>query len=192
MSDFRSKLWPEEPTPEDFIDCHDCGLYKHGTRMVWGEGSPNAPIMIILDNPGAREDREENPFVCGTRDTLQQITYDVGLRMEDLYVTFILKRRPIRAYDKAETRQICMKHLEQQITIKKPSLVICLSNVAVQSFFEDAEADVKSLRGKWHNVRGYETAVAYHPLAIRRRPNLKALFMEDWQFIAERYANLND
>lgn len=30
--------------------------------MVWGEGNPAAPIMIILDNPGAREDREGKLF----------------------------------------------------------------------------------------------------------------------------------
>ena len=190
MSDFCSKIWPEEPTPDDLIDCHDCGLYKHGTRMVWGEGNSDAPIMIILDNPGAREDREEVPFVCGTRVTLQQATHKVGLRMKDLYLTFILKRRPIRAYNQEQTRQICMKHLKQQMALKKPSLVVCLGNVAVQSFFQDAEADVKSLRGKWHMIHGYQTAVAYHPLAIRRRPNLQALFMEDWQFIAKHYANL--
>lgn len=47
--------------------------------------------MIILDNPGAREDREGNPFVCGTRQTLLQTTRDVGLKMGDLYVIFILK-----------------------------------------------------------------------------------------------------
>ena len=65
MSDYRPHLWPEEPTPEGVENCRECGLYTHGTRMVWGEGNPNAPIMIILDNPGAREDREGNPTICG-------------------------------------------------------------------------------------------------------------------------------
>lgn len=189
MSNFRSKIWPEEPTPDHLQGCHDCGLYKHGSRMIWGEGDPNAPILIILDNPGAREDREGNPYVCGTRQTLQQTTHEVGLSMEDLYVTSILKRRPTRAYDKEKTRQICMQHLDQQINIKKPALIVCLGNVAVQSFFQDDEANVKSLRGKWHNVHGYETAVAYHPLAVRRRPNLAPLFTDDWKFVSEHYFN---
>lgn len=192
MPNFCSQIWPEEPTPDNLKDCHDCGLYKHGTRMIWGEGDPNAPIMIILDNPGAREDREGDPFVCGTRQTLQQTVHEVGLSMKNLYVTYILKRRPTRAYDKEQTRQICMQHLDQQINMKKPVLIVCLGNVAVQSFFQDDETDVKSCRGKWHNIRGYETAVAYHPLAIRRRPNLLPLFLEDWKFIADRYRDLRD
>ncbi len=173
MPDFCPKMLSEEPTPKHLENCQDCGLHEQGTRMVWGEGNPKAPIMIILDNPGAREDREGESFVCGTRQTLQEVANNAGLRIDDLYVTFILKRKPVRAYDKELSRQICMKHLTQQLTEKKPALILCLGNVAVQSFFQNPEAEVKSLRGSWHDVQGFQTAVAYHPLAIRRRPNLR-------------------
>ena len=147
--------------------------------------------MIILDNPGAREDREGESFLCGTRQTLQEVANDAGLKTDDLYVTFILKRKPVRAYEKELTRQICMKHLDQQLTEKKPILLLCLGNVAVQSFFQNPEAEVKLLRGSWHDVRGIQTAVAYHPLAVRRRPNLRSLFLEDLKLVAERFNNLN-
>ncbi|CAH0344113.1 uracil-DNA glycosylase family protein [Bacillus sp. CECT 9360] len=90
MTDFCPVIWPEEPTPEKHLSCRECGLYEHGSRMVWGEGNPDAPIMIILDNPGAREDREGSPFVCGTRQTLQKAANEVGLDAIDLYVTSIL------------------------------------------------------------------------------------------------------
>ncbi len=192
MSAFCPEIWPEEPTPDNLENCQECGLYKHGSRMVWGEGNPEAPIMVILDNPGAREDREGNPMVCGTRQTLQQVASEVGLKTEDLYVTFILKRRPVRAYEKEKVRQICMVHLEQQLLQKKPELIVCLGNVAVQSFFQNPEAEVKSLRGTWHNVQGYQTAVAYHPLAVRRRPNLWRMFLDDWTFVAERFRGHNE
>ncbi|MGJ9384209.1 uracil-DNA glycosylase [Salipaludibacillus sp. CF4.18] len=182
------ELWPEEPTPHDLVNCGKCGLDKHGTRMVWGEGNPEAPIMVLLDNPGAREDKEGNSFVCGTRQTLQKAVTTVGLSSEDLYITYILKRKPVRSYDKEVVRQTCMSyHLEQQLKEKKPKFIFCLGNTAVQSFFEDPLAEVKSLRGKLHQVKEYQVAVAYHPLAVRRRPNLWALFLEDWNFLADRY-----
>lgn len=60
MSDFCPALWSEELVPNNVKDCCKCGLDKHGTRMVWGERNPDSPIMIILDNPGAREDLEGN------------------------------------------------------------------------------------------------------------------------------------
>lgn len=191
MTEFCPIALPEEPTPEQLKNCEDCGLYQHGTRMVWGEGNSEARVLVLLDNPGSREDLEGNPFVCGTRQTFQQAANNAGLQMDDLYITFILKRKPVRGYDKVQTRQICMQHLEQQLQEKKPSLILCLGNVAVQSFFQDPEAEVKSLRGSWHDVQGYPTAVAYHPLAIRRRPNLRSLFVQDLAFVAERYHRLN-
>lgn len=191
MSNFCPKMLAEEPTPDHLINCKECGLYEQGTRMVWGEGDPEAPIMIILDNPGAREDRSGESFICGTRQTLQEVANEAGLDINDLYVTFILKRKPVRAYDKELVRRICMGHLEQQLQEKKPKLILCLGNVAVQSFFQNPEAEVKSFRGSWHDVRGFQTSVAYHPLAIRRRPNLRALFLADLRLVAERFQHLN-
>jgi DNA polymerase len=47
--------------------------------------------------------------------------------------------------------------------------------------------EVKTLRGKWHNVRKLQTGVAYHSLAVRRPPNLWSLFLQDWMLVAERF-----
>ncbi|MDY0405029.1 uracil-DNA glycosylase [Virgibacillus sp. 179-BFC.A HS] len=190
MTDFCPIILPENPTPKMQQDCHDCGLYRHGTRMIWGESNPHASIMVVLDNPGKREDKNGDAFVCGTRQTLQETVHDVSMDMKDLYITFILKRRPTKAYEKEVTRQICMQHLQQQLVQVHPKLIICLGNVAVQSFFGDPDADVKSLRGSWHDVRGMQTTVAYHPLAVRRRPNLRKYFLEDWELVAKTYRQM--
>ncbi|WP_449538222.1 uracil-DNA glycosylase [Ferdinandcohnia sp. Marseille-Q9671] len=190
MKSFCPEMWPEDPTPNAQKDCKECGLYLQGSRMVWGEGNPQAPIMIVLDNPGAREDRDGNHMVCGTRQTLQTVVHEAGLAKEDIYVTYILKRRPVRAYEKEKTREICMNHLHEQLDMKKPKLIICLGNVAVQSFFQNQELDVKGLRGKWHLVNGYQATVGYHPLAVRRRPNLYPLLLEDMELVASELQKL--
>ena len=78
-------------------------------------------------------------------------------------------------------------HLEGQLQKQNPSFVLCLGNVAVQHFFQNPDVDVKSLRGSFHHVNGFKTAVAYHPLAVRRRPNLYKLFIEDLQLIASEF-----
>jgi DNA polymerase len=155
--------------------------------MIWGEGNSEAPIMIILDNPGAREDKEGSPYVCGTRQTLQEAANHAGLVPEDLFVTYILKRRPVRAYDKEKTREICIGHLKEQLESKKPSLILCLGNVALQSFLEYPLAEVKNMRGRWTEVHDIPLTVGYHPLAVRRRPNLWPSFLEDWKLLANRY-----
>ncbi len=186
---FTPVLWPEDTAPAEVLNCRKCGLCRHRTRIIWGEGNPEAPIAVILDNPGAREDKEGNSFVCGARQKLQEAAYEAGLGAEDMYVTYILKCRPVRRYDKESARSTCIAYLAQQLDRQKPVLVFCLGNTAVQWYFGDMEAEVKNLRGVWHDVKGLPTAVTYHPLAIKRRPNLKAQFLKDWQMVAGRYSS---
>lgn len=47
LTSFCPTPWQEDPTPTSEQYCKDCGLYKQGSRMIWGEGNPKASIMII-------------------------------------------------------------------------------------------------------------------------------------------------
>lgn len=174
-------ILPEESAPEGCRSCQRCELSGHGTRMIWGEGSSAASTFVVLDNPGAREDREGRPFLCGTRETLQQAAYEAGFEPGSLYVSYLLKCRPRRAYDKPRARSICIRHLWEQLKEASPIVVICLGNVVCQSIFGEPDASVKELRGRMHSVKGYPVVVSYHPLAVRRRPVLYRHFLEDWQ-----------
>ncbi|GIP34131.1 uracil-DNA glycosylase [Paenibacillus sp. J2TS4] len=184
---FKAVSWREEPAPEHARDCRNCELADQRTRVIWGEGHPEASVLVLLDNPGEREDREGQPYVCGTRQTLQKAAGEVGFTEDDLYVTYLLKCRPRRAYDKEKARAACRGHLMLQLEQKLPRFIFCLGNTAVQSFLGDPEAEVKQMRGRWLEVDGRHLLVSYHPLAVRRRPNLYSLFVEDWRRLYERY-----
>lgn len=186
MTSFKPVIFEEEAAPPHAASCQQCELSKQRKRVVWGEGNPSAPLLIVLDNPGAREDREGNPYVCGTRETLQYGLKEVGIAAEMVYVTYLLKCRPIRAYDKPTARAACSPHLQYQLAQKKPEMILGLGNVVVESFFPDVEADVKSVRGKWHTFQGIPVAFSYHPLAVRRRPVLMKHFLEDLRLVAAK------
>ncbi len=179
-------IMPEDSPPEAGFSCKRCELARHGGRVIWGEGNPEAPIFVILDNPGAREDREGAPFLCGTRATLQKAASEAGLEPNDLYISYILKCRPRRAYNKVRARTICLVYLWRQLEAVNPDLVMCLGNVVCQTFFDDPGAEVKQLRGRIHAVRGYNVVASYHPLAVRRRPVLYKYFLQDWVLAAGR------
>ncbi len=188
MDNFCPVSWPEDPVPKAYNECGKCGLINHKSRMIWGEGNPQAEVIIILDNPGDREDRKTGqPFVCGTRQTLQFAAREAGFKSEDLYITYVLKYKPTKAYPKEETRKICIHHLHNQIENKNPKLIFRLGNIAVQSYFNNDSVTVKELRGKWHAVNGTLVLTGYHPLAVRRRPNLMPMFLEDWGMLSSKF-----
>lgn len=105
-------------------------------------------------------------------------------------VTYVLRCRPHRRYDKELARSTCLGFLRGRLTTKQPDLLVCLGNVAAQAFLGDSQAEIKNLRGKIAMHSGIATAFSYHPLAIRRRPNLQPLFEADWQLVADYYRKL--
>lgn len=162
-----------------------CQLSHQRSRVIWAEGNPAAPVMVVLDNPGARENREGNPFVCGTRQTLRSCAQEAGLQPEDLYVTWVLKCRPLRTYDKAVARSACLPYLRQQIREGGARVLVLMGNVALQAALGDPTLEVKALRGRVLTHAGRPAVCSYHPLAARRRPNLLPYLVEDLRLAAQ-------
>lgn len=92
----------------------------------------------------------------------------------------------MRRYNKEEARDFSKTFLIRQIEKMRPRFIVCLGDVVTQTMFNDKAACVKNLRGARHEILGYPCMVSYHPLAVRRRPNLMSMFMEDWNMLAER------
>lgn len=186
-SDFTPIILPEDKAPSEARSYEQCEVYKQNPRLIWGEGNNKAPIMVILDNPGAREDQGGKEYVCGTRQTLQKAIHQVGLDIQNIYVTYLLKCRPLRHYDKEKARSFSKTFLIRQIETMQPDYLVCLGDTVVQSVFADGEGHVKDYRGSWHHVMGHPSIVSYHPLAVRRRPNLMNHFIEDWEMLSHRF-----
>jgi uracil-DNA glycosylase len=176
---------PELPLPAGVEACALCELSRQRSRVIWGEGNPEGPVFVLLDNPGAREDAAGSPFVCGTRQTLREAARAAGVSDQDLHVSWVLKCRPRRAYDKEGCRAACRPYLEQQLTAPGVRVVFCLGNVALQALLGDPEAEVKQLRGRMLEHGGRPLVVSYHPLAARRRPNLFGLLVADFGLVGQ-------
>ncbi|HZJ84019.1 MAG TPA: uracil-DNA glycosylase [Syntrophomonadaceae bacterium] len=184
MTTYQPFIMPEDITPASNQSCQLCELHNHRTRVIWGEGNTSAPLFVVLDNPGAREDRNGKPFLCGTRETMQAAAYEAGITPDSLYISYILKCRPQKAYDKKTARATCIKFLWEQLQAIEPTVVVCLGDVVCQTFFNNPDVSVKELRGKVYSVRNYQVITSYHPLAIRRRPVLYKFFLQDWHLAA--------
>ncbi|WP_246042204.1 uracil-DNA glycosylase [Cohnella pontilimi] len=158
-------ILPEEQAPEGIEHCELCELSKQRTRVIWGEGNPRASLMMILDNPGAREDRQGNSFLCGTRETLQLGMREAGIDANAVYVTYLLKCRPMRAYNKPKSRAACLPHLQLQLFQKQPLILFGFGNVVAEAVFPDKEsASVKELRGSWYEFQGMPISFTYQSL----------------------------
>lgn len=185
MKAFEPRILLEDHPRNDLTEIQMNELLSHSTsRLIWGEGNPLAPLFVILDNPGARENKFGELFLCGTRETLQRGLFDASISIENAYVSYLLKSRPLKKYDKERARSNSLKYLVEQIKLHQPQVVLCLGDVVAKSYFENPSASVKELRGHAHQVQNIRTVVSYHPLAVRRRPVLYKYFVEDLNLAA--------
>lgn len=171
--------WPEHSIPPGVkIDCGVFGLGGSG-RVIWGEGDPEAPIMFLLDNPGARETSEGVPYVCGTRLTLRSAAVAAALDIDHVYITFLIKCRPRRAYDRKEALGAGLRYFRSQIDAHRPDVLVLFGDVVTRAVTGNDTTSVRALRNRDITVHGIPTVVTYHPLAARRRPNLYPLLVDD-------------
>ncbi len=170
---------PEVLAPAEAAACTRCALCGHGGRVIWAEGNQDAPLFILLDNPGAREDATGAPWVCPTRAALRQALREAGVPEEGIYVTWLLKCRPRRAYDREAAQRACRPYLSRQLAEVAPGAVAVLGNTALRAWLDDPRAEVRALRGQLLGGGPYPAICSYHPLAVHRRPVLAPFLAAD-------------
>src|SRR3989344_8560841 len=72
----------------------DLPLKKEATNLVFGKGNPEAEIIFVGEAAGRNEDEQGLPFVGVAGKNLDKLLAKVGLSLENVYITNILKYRP--------------------------------------------------------------------------------------------------
>jgi DNA polymerase len=168
-------------------DCQKCPLGITRTKFVFGEGNPNADIMVIGEAPGADEDLQGLPFVGRAGQLLTKILESVGFRRQDVFIGNINKCRPPgnRVPSKNEV-EACEPFLLKQIELIKPKFILALGLTAANTLMK-SNYKMGDIRGKLFNYNGIQTLVTYHPAALLRNPNWKKPVWEDMKLLRKLY-----
>jgi DNA polymerase len=173
---------PESSEPHDWSrlrslvsGCTRCPLHLTRTQTVFGVGSQSADWMIIGEAPGAEEDRRGEPFVGRAGKLLDEMLRAVGLSRENVFIANILKCRPPNNRDPAASEAgACRSHLDRQIELVRPRLILAVGRIAAQQLL-GSEETVGRLRGRVHSLEKQEipVVVTYHPAYLLRTPKQK-------------------
>jgi uracil-DNA glycosylase family 4 len=161
--------------------CTDCGLSKTRTNAVFGVGDAHADLMIIGEAPGFYEDQQGEPFVGKAGKLLNAMLQSIGLSRDKVYIANILKCRPPNNRDPLpEEIASCTTHLEEQIDLIKPKLLLALGRIAGQ-FLVQRQSSLAALRGKLQTYapKQLPLLITYHPAYLLRNPKDKGLAYKD-------------
>lgn len=159
--------------------CRLCGLWRDATQVVFGEGPPDAEIVVVGEQPGDREDLSGRPFVGPAGAEFDAALAAAGLLRERLYVTNAVKhfkfeprgRRRLHKSPDAGEVQACRWWLERELRALSPRLVVGMGGSALRALL-GRPVRITELRGRViETPEGLPLFATVHPSYILRIPD---------------------
>jgi len=156
--------------------CEGCDLYRNATQAVFGEGPPGAPVLLVGEQPGDKEDLAGRPFVGPAGALLNRALDDAGLERSDVFITNAVKhfkfeeRGKRRIHKKPSTSETvaCRPWLKAEIAIVRPRFIVCLGATAAHSLLGPGHR-LSEQRGRFFpHLWADGVTATIHPSAILR------------------------
>ena len=164
--------------------CTRCRLHQGRTQVVFGNGNPDADLMLVGEAPGFHEDQQGVPFVGQAGKLLDRLLAGIGLTRADVYVANTLKCRPPGNRDPMpDEKHECEPWLFQQIELVRPKVIATLGNHATKQL-TGKETGITRVHGQPQQVVYGSARVTiyplYHPAAALYTPAMLKVLEEDF------------
>jgi DNA polymerase len=167
-----------ERTRDDAARCRRCELWKRATQTVFGEGPVPAPLMLVGEQPGDKEDIEGHPFVGPAGRILGDALELAGMDREAAFVTNVVKHfrwRPSpngkrRLHEKPTKANVTACHIwiEKELELVQPEVLVAMGATAAEALLGKSVAVMRD-RGKHVASELAPTVlVTIHPSAVLR------------------------
>jgi len=157
-------------------DCQRCPLATTRTKIVFGVGDADAPLMFVGEAPGHDEDLRGEPFVGRAGQRLNQWIEALGLTRSAVYIANVVKCRPPLNRDPEPLEvERCSPFLRAQIRAIRPQVLVALGRHAGMLLVGAERRSMASMR---QQVWTYEEpqsglrvplVVTYHPSYVLRQ-----------------------
>lgn len=190
----------EQPPPSSIAamrneaeGCRACPLWSEATQTVFGEGPQDAPIVVVGEQPGDKEDIAGRPFVGPAGAMFDRAADEAGLERTKLYVTNAVKhfkfepRGKFRLHKTPAAGEIsaCRPWLERELAAVEPRLVVAMGATAARSVFGRV-VKIGEVRGRVVERQGEpDVLVTVHPSYLLRLPDERAKQEEFQRFVAD-------
>ncbi len=157
-------------------------------RTIQSSGNIKADVFFCIDSPGADEATHGELLIGQTGELFKKILEAMGLKRTDVYVSSILKWRPI---DKSSSRarppkneeiNFCLNYFKAELSIIKPKLIVTLGNSTLPLLLgPDPKYKLAKIRGTFSEWETFPIMATFHPSYLHLNDTLrtKRLFWED-------------
>lgn len=169
-----------EALRQEAASCTACGLSSRRTNVVFGEGDPHSPLVLVGEGPGEQEDRTGRPFVGKAGQLLDRALIDAGLSRETVYICNTVKCRaadwstgkPVNRAPTDDETLACRRWLEPQLQAIAPKVILCVGAPSAKNLIKK-NFQITRERGLYFPCPFAKTAIAtLHPAYILRQANI--------------------
>lgn len=178
MSETSEKEARVEALRQAAAGCMRCGLGQERTHVVFGEGNPNSPLVLVGEGPGETEDKLGRPFVGRAGQLLDECLHACGIARRHVFITNVVRCRPTLIEDgrrrnrppAAEEIQACAgAWLEPTLAAIDPLVILCLGAPSANTLIHKGFRMTQE-RGQFFETRHARYAIAaLHPAYILRQ-----------------------
>ena len=157
-------------------------LAESANQLVFGAGNPDADIVLIGEAPGKKEDEQGEPFVGAAGKFLNEMLASIELERDDIYITNIVKYRPIDNRDPLpEEIEVFMPYLLRQVDVIEPKIIITLGHFSMNVFLPGVK--ISQVHGRPKRLKGRVFLPLYHPAAALYNGGMRETLMQDFATI---------
>ncbi len=129
-----------------------CALRDTASNLVFAEGNPTSPILIVGEPPGRDEDRGGHPFAGAEGQLLDQMLVSIGLTRGDLMLTPLLPWRPPGGRPPSPTEiALCLPFLHRLFALLKPRRILVFGVIAARTLLPATPSRRRGPRG-WSDL----------------------------------------
>ena len=168
---------------QEIAECPICRKQKIGVAVP-GEGNPNASIVFVGEAPGKEEAVEGRPFIGRAGKLLRMLIADAGISLDDVFITSAVKYLPEYVTPKPDDISHGKIHLEAQLAVIKPNIIVLLGNTAARALLSEPVFLTKD-HGKVYTQGKLLYFLAFHPAAALHNPNNRPLLIDDFKKLTQ-------
>ncbi len=159
------------------LGCTACALAEKRRNVVFGEGDPHSPLVLVGEGPGDQEDASGRPFVGRAGQLLDRAIAQAGLQREQVYICNTVKCRACdwssgKPQNRPPTDQetlACRQWLIPQLGFIAPRVVLCIGAPSAKNLIKP-DFKITKERGKYFKCELAPIAMAtLHPAYILRQ-----------------------
>ena len=146
-----------------------CAPKKGARNFVFGQGSPNARIMVIADAPDREDDKTATCFSGEAGGLLDAMFAAIGFARDGLYLTQVSPWHPPQGrglYD--DEIAMMTPFLAAHVRLVAPELLVVMGQAAAQAVL--GNKDAHRAVGVMHEGLGCAVIATQHPRALLRDP----------------------